>query len=96
MVSIPTIELGFPQIRVGKQLTDLLERLVRLLLTNGFDQAGLQSAMHAQFVRVRTDIRPLRVDYVNPLGQGMVSRGNKIDGILTEFVDFVSERRTVY
>ena len=79
-----------------KQLTDLIERLVCLLLPNGFDQAGLQSAMHAQFVRVRTDIRPLRVDYVNPLGQGMVNRGNKIDGILTEFVDFVSERRTVY
>ena len=96
MVSIPTIELGFPQIRVGKQLTDLLERLVRLLLTNGFDQAGLQSAMHAQFVRVRTDTRPLQVDYVNPLGQGMVSRGNKTEGNLVKVVDFVSERRTLY
>ena len=52
--------------------------------------------MHAQFVRVRTDIRPLQVDYVNPLGQGIVSRGNKTEGIFMEFVDFVSERRTVY
>ena len=79
-----------------KQLTDLLESVVRLLLPNGFDQAGLQSAMHAQFVRVRTDIRPLQVDYVNPLGQGMVSRGNKTENIFVEFVDFESERRTVY
>ena len=52
--------------------------------------------MHAQFVRVRTDIRPLQVDYVNPLGQGMVSRGNKTERLFMEFVDFVSERSTVY
>ena len=64
-----------------KQLTDLIERLVCLLLPNGFDQAGLQSAMHAQFVRVRTNIQPLQVGHVNPLGQGMVLRGNKTEGL---------------
>ena len=78
-----------------KQLTDLLDRLVRLFLPNRFDQAGLQSGIHAQMVRMRTDIRPFQVDYVNPLGQGMVSRGIKTENIFTEFVDFISKQRTV-
>ena len=79
-----------------KQLTDLLERLVRLLLPNGLHQAGLESAMHAQFLRVRTDVRPLQVGYVNPLGQGMASRGNKTEGFFMEFVYSVSDRCTLY
>ena len=78
-----------------KQLTDLLDRLVRLFLPNRFDQAGLQSGIHAQMVKMRTDIRPFQVDYVNPLGQGMVSRGIKTENIFTEFVDFISKKRTV-
>ena len=64
-----------------KQLTDLLERLVRLLLPNGLHQAGLESAMHAQFLRVRTDVRPLQVGYVNPLGQGYGKPGKQDRGL---------------
>ena len=80
-----------------KQRTDLLERLLRLLLHNAIDQAGLQSATYAPLVvKVRKDTQPLQVDYVNPQGLGLVTRGDKTEDLFEDLVDFTSERRTAY
>ena len=59
-------------------------------------QSGMQSAKHAQAVRVQTEVRPLWVDYANPQSTDMVSRGGITEAIVVDWVNFISERRTPY
>ena len=60
-----------------EQLTDLLERLVQLLLPSAFDQSGLQGVVHERVPRVQVEIRPLQIDYVNPTGLSMSFSGQR-------------------
>lgn len=80
-----------------KQLTDLLEKLLRLLLSIAFGQPSLQSATYARPVGEDAERHlTLTVEYVNPQGLRMGARGDKIEGVFVDSADFISERCTAY
>ena len=76
------------------QLTDLLERLVQLLLPNAFDQSGFQGVVHERLLRIHEEIRPMQVDFLNPLGAPMMARRSR--HFYVGMIALVSTRRSVY
>lgn len=78
-----------------RQLNDSIECLLQVLLPSAFGQAGLQSAIHEQRVRIQEEVQPLRVDLWHPLGELMAARGRVTQGIFNRFVVLISARRTV-
>ena len=74
------------------QLSDLLERLVQMLLPSAFDQAGLQRVVHKRLLRIHDEIRPLQVDFANPLGAQMTARGVKTESFFGGMVTLISAR----
>ena len=63
-----------------EQLSDLLERLVQLLLPSAIDQTGLQGVVHERIWRIAIEVRPMLVDYANPTSPAMAARGVKNEG----------------
>ena len=51
-----------------RQLHDLLERALKLLLPSALDQSSLQAIMHQQVFRVTQELRPIRVETQDPHG----------------------------
>ena len=79
-----------------EQLSDLLERLVQLLLPSAIDQTGLQGVVHERIWRIAIEVRPMLVDYANPTSPAMAARGVKNEGFFGKMVELISTRKTVY
>lgn len=77
-----------------KQLSDLIERLPQLLLPSAFDQPGLQGAIVKQRPKVQAEVRSLRVDFRDALGELMAARGRVTEGVFNRFVVLISAQRT--
>ena len=67
-----------------------------MLLPSAFDQAGLQGVVQERLLRVHEKIRPLQVDFANPLGVQMTARGVRIESFLGGMVTLISARSHVY
>ena len=63
-----------------EQLSDLLERLVQLLLPSAIDQTGLQGVVHERIWSLAIEVRSMLVDYANPTSPAMAARGVKTEG----------------
>ena len=79
-----------------QQLSDLLERLVQMLLPSAFDQNGLQGVVHERLLRIADEVRPLRVDFARPMGEPMRARGVKTESVFGGMVTLLSARSHVY
>ena len=79
-----------------EELSDLLERLVQLLLPSAIDQTGLQGVVHERIWRIAIEVRPMLVDYANPTSPAMAARGVKNEGFFGKMVELISTRKTVY
>lgn len=75
---------------------ELIERVLHLLLPSAFDQDDLQSWMHMQIVRIEEQVRPLLVQYQNPVEELMEVRGKKTFDLFFQFVDLIASRTSMY
>ena len=76
------------------QVKDLMERLVDLLLSNPFDQPGLQGVVHERVLCMQVGILPLQIYYLHPLSPNMTFRGRMTKGFYSGIIDLVSTRKS--
>lgn len=74
----------------------MYDRVVEGLLPNPIDRVGISGLMHDKVHQISTTLRPLRMEWHDPMRTAMTHRGDVAQGLFRNFVDMLSFRSSAY
>ena len=79
-----------------RQLYELFERVITVVLTNPLDRLSLNVLLHDAVARIKGEVRPLPIAFHDSLGIGMRRRGKVTESVFSEFVNRLALRSLAY
>ena len=78
------------------EMTTLYDRVIEVLLPNPLDRVGVSGLMHEKVHLIATTLRPMRVEWHDPMGEAMRLRGEVAERLFREFIAVLSARNASY
>ena len=91
-----TEQLFFWRFITPLEMTTLYDRVIEVLLPNPLDRVGVSGLMHEKVHLIATTLRPMRVEWHDPMGEAMRLRGEVAERLFREFIAVLSARNASY
>ena len=91
-----TEQLFFWRFITPLEMTALDDRVVEVLLPNPLDRVGVNGLMHEKVHMIATTLRPMRMEWHDPMGEAMWLRGEVAEALFRELIAVLSARNASY